>query len=72
MKIGYIRTSTIEQNLDRQKQIKKDNYIELLFSEQVSGKNANSILNDMLNSISTNDEVVIASLDRQSRNYKDF
>lgn len=64
--------STIDQNLDRQKQIKKDNNIELLFSEQVSGKNANSILNDMLNSISTNDEVVIASLDRQSRNYKDF
>ena len=64
--------STIDQNLDRQKQIMKDNNIELLFSEQVSGKNANSILNDMLNSISTNDEVVIASLDRQSRNYKDF
>ena len=64
--------STIDQNLDRQKQIKKDNNIELLFSEQVSGKNANSILNDMLNSISTNVEVVIASLDRQSRNYKDF
>ena len=64
--------STIDQNLDRQKQIKKDNNIELLFIEQVSGKNANSILNDMLNSISTNDEVVIASLDRQSRNYKDF
>ena len=64
--------STIDQNLDRKKQIKKDNNIELLFSEQGSGKNANSILNDMLNSISTSDEVVIASLDRQSRNYKDF
>lgn len=64
--------STIDQNLDRKKQIKKDNNIELLFSEQGSGKNANSILNDMLNSISTNDEVVIVSLDRQSRNYKDF
>ena len=64
--------STIDQNLDRKKQIKKDNNIELLFSGQVSGKNANSILNDILNSISTNDEVVIVSLDRQSRNYKDF
>ncbi len=64
--------STIDQNLDRKKQIKKDNNIELLFSEQESGKNANSILNDILNSISTNDEVVIVSLDRQSRNYKDF
>ena len=73
MKIGYIRTSTIGQNLDRQKQIMKDNNIELLFSEQESGKNTNRpILNDMLNSIRTNDEIVIASLDRLSRNYKDL
>lgn len=47
MKIGYIRTSTIDQNLDRQKQIIKDNNIELLFSEQESGKDTNRpILND--------------------------
>ena len=73
MKIGYIRTSTIGQNLDRQKQIMKDNNIELLFSEQESGKDTNRpILNDMLNSICTNDEIVIVSLDRLSRNYKDL
>ena len=73
MKIGYIRTSTIEQNLDRQKQIMKDNNIELLFSEQESGKDTNRpVLNEMLNSIRTNDEIVIASLDRLSRNYKDL
>ena len=41
MKIGYIRTSTIDQNLDRQKQIMRDNNIELLFSEQESGKDTN-------------------------------
>ena len=73
MKIGYIRTSTIDQNLDRQKQIMKDHNIELLFSEQESGKDTNRpILNDMLNSIRANDEIVIASLDRLSRNYKDL
>ena len=73
MNIGYIRTSTIGQNLDRQKQIMKDNNIELLFSEQESGKDTNRpILNDMLNSIRTNDEIVIVSLDRLSRNYKDL
>ena len=73
MKIGYIRTSTIDQNLDRQKQIMKDNNIELLFSEQESGKDTNRpVLNEMLNSIRTNDEIVIASLDRLSRNYKDL
>ena len=65
MKIRYMRTSTIDQNLDRQKQIMKDHNIELLFSEQESGKDTNRpILNDMLNSIRTNDEIVIASLDR--------
>ena len=70
MKIGYIRTSTIDQNLDRQKQIMKDNNIELLFSEQESGKDTNRpILNEILNSIRANDEIVIASLDRLSRNY---
>ena len=73
MKIGYIRTSTIDQNLDRQKQIMKDNNIELLFSEQESGKDTNKpVLNEMLNSIRTNDEIIIASLDRLSRNYKDL
>ena len=73
MKIGYIRTSTIDQNLDRQKQIMRDNNIELLFSEQESGKDTNRpILNEMLNSIRANDEIVIASLDRLSRNYKDL
>ena len=73
MKIRYIRTSIIDQNLDRQKQIMKDNNIEFLFSEQESGKDTNKpILNEMLNSIRTNDEIVIASLDRLSRNYKDL
>ena len=63
----------MDQNLDRQKQIMKDNNIELLFSEQESGKDTNRpILNDMLNSIHTNDEIVIAFLDRLSRNYKDL
>lgn len=73
MKIGYIRTSTVDQNLDRQKQIMKDYKVELLFSEQESGKDTNRpILNKMLNSIRHKDEIVVASLDRLSRNYKDL
>jgi len=72
MKIGYIRTSTIDQNLDRQKQIMKDYNVDLLYSEQESGKYTNRpILNKMLNYIRPSDEVIIASLDRLSRNYKD-
>ena len=73
MKIGYIRTSTIDQNLDRQKQIMKDYNVDLLFSEQKSGKDTNSpILDKMLNSIRPNDEVIITSLDSLSRNYKNL
>ena len=73
MKIGYIRTSTIDQNLDRQKQIMKDYKVDLLYSEQESGKDTNRpVLNEMLNSIRPNDEVIITSLDRLSRNYKDL
>ena len=73
MKIEYIRTSTIDQNLDRQKQIMKDYKVDLLYSEQESGKDTNRpVLNEMLNSIWPNDEVIIASLDKLSRNYKDL
>ena len=44
----------------------------LHYSEQESGKDTNRpILDKMLNSIRPNDEVIIPSLDRLSRNYKD-
>lgn len=47
--------------------------VDLLFSEQESGKNTNRpILDKMLNSIRLNDEVIITSLDRLSRNYKNL
>ena len=46
MKIGYIRTSTIDQNLDRQKQIMKDYNVDLLYSEQESGKEIIQIIKD--------------------------
>lgn len=72
MKIGYIRTSTADQNLDRQKKIMQDYKVDRLFSEQESGKDTNRpALNKMLKSIQPNDEIVISSLDRLSRNYKD-
>ncbi|MGX7112787.1 recombinase family protein [Gemella cuniculi] len=72
MKIGYIRTSTADQNLDRQKKIMQDYKVDMLFSEQESGKDTNRpALNKMLKSIQPNDEIVISSLDRLSRNYKD-
>lgn len=51
----------------------KDNDVDLLYSKQESGKDTNRpILDKMLNSIGPNNEVIIPSLDRLSRNHKDL
>jgi len=51
----------------------KDNNVDLLYSKQKIGKDTNRpILNEMLNSIRANDKVIIASLDKLSRNYKNL
>lgn len=41
MKIGYIRASTKDQNLARQIEMMKQECVEKLFSEKVSGKDMN-------------------------------
>lgn len=47
--------------------------VDLLYSEQESGKDTNRlILNKMLNSARPDDEVIISSLDKLSRNHKDL
>ena len=73
MKIGYTRTSTIDQNLDRQKQIMKDNNIELLFSEQESGKDTNRpILNEILKEIHINNNTTFSSPDISGEFFIDY
>lgn len=73
-KIGYARVSTKEQNLDRQINALKNYGCEEIFQEKISGKNIDdrTELNRLLEFIRKNDEVIVISLDRISRNSDDI
>lgn len=71
MKVAYIRTSTAEQNLDRQIHAVKKENVDKIFSEQVSGKDTNRPeFKKMLAFVRPDDEVVVVSLDRLGRDYE--
>ena len=68
--IGYIRVSTIEQNLDRQLEgIKLDRS----FTDKVSGKSIDRpALQEMLTYVRDGDTVIVHSMDRLARNVDDL
>jgi len=72
-KIGYIRVSTLDQSMDRQK-IALDNIgINKLFMEQASGKNANRTeLKKMLEYIREGDVLYVESISRLARSTRDL
>lgn len=74
MRVAYLRVSSKDQHLDRQKELLKDKKIEKWFEEKQSGKNIEdrSELQKMLNFIRQDDIVFIASLDRLSRSSEDL
>lgn len=73
MKIGYIRASTKDQNLARQIEMMKQECVEKLFSEKVSGKDMNrKELKNLLEFAREGDEIIVASLDRLGRDYQDI
>ncbi len=73
MKLGYARVSTTEQNLDRQLKALEDYGIDKLFTEKCSGKTIENrvVLKKLLDYSRSDDEIIILSLDRLSRNYND-
>ncbi len=73
MRIGYARVSTKEQTLDRQIENLEKYKVQKLYTEKASGKNLKDreILNSLLDFLRADDELVIVSLDRLSRNYND-
>lgn len=73
MRIGYARVSTKEQTLDRQIENLEKYKVQKLYKEKASGKNLKDreILNSLLDFLRADDELVIVSLDRLSRNYND-
>lgn len=73
MKVAYIRTSTKEQNLDRQIHAVKKKNVDKIFSEKLSGKNTNRpVFQEMMNYVRSGDEIVVVSLDRLGRDYTDI
>lgn len=68
--IGYIRVSSIDQNIDRQKQ---DLIVDKLFIDKCSGKTIDRPeLKAMLDYIRDEDMITVHSLDRLARNLDDL
>lgn len=74
MKIAYIRTSTLDQNLEAQRNAVAEAGAEKIYEEQVSGKNTKDrpILAKMLENLRNGDEVIAQKLDRISRSIFDL
>lgn len=70
-RIGYIRVSSVNQNLDRQIENLSDVF--KVFSDKLSGSNSNRPgLNALLSFIREGDIVVVSELDRLGRNNKEL
>lgn len=70
-RIGYVRVSSKEQNLDRQIQALEG--VSKVFSDKVSGQSTERVqLQTMLDYIREGDIVVVTELDRLGRNSKDL
>lgn len=73
MKVGYIRVSTEEQNTARQDNMMREHGIEKVFTEKVSGKNADRPeLKKMFDFVREGDTVIVESYSRLARNTKDL
>ena len=73
MKIGYIRASTKDQNLARQIEMMKQEGVNKVFSEKVSGKDMNrKELKALLKFAREGEEIIVSSLDRLGRDYQDI
>ena len=73
MKLGYIRVSTIEQNLDRQRESLERYGIERWYEEKVSGKDTNrEQLQSMLSFAREGDTIYVHDFSRLARSTKDL
>ncbi|MGU6743957.1 recombinase family protein [Salmonella enterica subsp. houtenae serovar 6,7:z4,z24:-] len=75
MKIGYVRVSSIDQNLDRQLEVMKNEGVEdeNIYKEKKSGRdNDRPELKRMIDNLRKNDVVIVKSIDRVARSYRGF
>lgn len=72
-KIGYIRVSTVTQNIARQMAEMEKEKVDKLFTDQASGKDTSRpAFQEMLDYLREDDMLYISSLDRLGRNYEDI
>ena len=73
MKIGYVRVSSEDQNIERQEVIMQELGVDRIFIDKMSGKNKERPqLKDLLNFVREGDCVVIESISRLARNTRDL
>ena len=73
MKVGYIRTSTAEQNTARQEALMQELGVGKVYVDQLSGKNTERPqLQAMLNYVREGDTVIVESISRFARTTKDL
>lgn len=73
MKIGYIRISTMDQNIARQEVLMQDLEVEQIFIDRTSGKNTNRPeLKRLMEFVREGDTVIVESISRFARNTKDL
>lgn len=71
--IGYIRVSSEGQNIARQKKSLSDNGCTEFYIEKISGASMERLkLNEMLDSLSMGDMVIVHEISRLSRSTKDL
>ena len=73
MKIGYVRVSTVEQNVDRQLKGLEHFNIEKWYIEKISGKNTNRPeFQEMMSEVKEGDVIYVHALSRIARNARDL
>ena len=73
MEIGYIRTSTTEQNEARQEVLMQELGVEQIFIDKMTGKTLDRPeLQKMMSFVREGDTVVVEAISRFARNTKDL
>lgn len=73
MKVGYVRVSTVEQNLARQLELMKTLGVEKIYCDKMSGKNTERTeFKEMIEFLREGDTLYVESFSRLSRSTLDF
>lgn len=73
MKVGYVRVSTVEQNLARQDELMKSFGVDKVYSEKLSGKDTKRPqFQEMIDFLREGDTLYVESFSRLSRSTRDL